>query len=327
MTDKTREESLAEDLIVYLSQKVDGIGDKKSNAVAAYFTGDIASFREADAKVLSNIPTQKGKLLTPSQAQELFEVINNLDKSISALRDLWISVLIEDFASNVVNLINRTTLLTPDSKPFDDTALTINPLLIKALHMNTPEDVIKFFLSERLTRSIATSWGMRVEEFVGISGAELLSRDERKGDLKGFDLRKIRDGLTYYVQLKSSTNTMNVDAVRQLDERFDILESKSGNYRAMLGTSFGKRPSDNLLTYLKNPQERIKVGEEFWDWIAEEEGFFKKLVDLIEYSGSKQLQKSFSDLYDDKYEDLLIKWQEVYGEGKASVDRFVTLYT
>ena len=50
--------------------------------------------------------------------------------------------------------------------------IDINPFLAKALSLKTADEIISFNVYQSVTRSIVTSWGMMVENFLIYAGSE-----------------------------------------------------------------------------------------------------------------------------------------------------------
>lgn len=78
--------------------------------------------------------------------------------------------------------------------------LNFNPFLLRALNLDTPKKIAEFMIGQRLERSVVTSYGNRIQKV-----AKLLS--ERGTGVEGADIRKEKEGRTYYIQIKSGPNT------------------------------------------------------------------------------------------------------------------------
>ena len=70
--------------------------------------------------------------------------------------------------------------------------LNPNPFLIRALNLYDPNKMIEFYVFARSIRSIVTSFGFAFEDLLIASGGRRLPR--------GFDIFKVKDGITYKIQ-------------------------------------------------------------------------------------------------------------------------------
>lgn len=318
----------AQDLIAYLSIKCKGIGKKKAAGIAVYFD-DLQTFLNASLEDLRNYRKSNGlQILRNSEIQELLAMLIPIKRGMPT-RETWVFVLIRDFMENVRILVEASKVPTP-AGALDENALLINPFLIRALGLTQPDEVLRFFFYQRVTRSIVTSWGMRIESIANRSGAIALTKAEKAGRFKGFDSRKTEGDTTYLIQIKSGTDTMPVDMVRQLDERIKALEAIDERYRGLLGLTYGnaKEVSSKISSYLEGAKERVKAGREFWEWLSGDPGFYSKLQNMIAEIGKEiWTEGDFQKMFDDKFESLRQEWIALYGGGPESVDKFMARFS
>jgi hypothetical protein len=78
---------------------------------------------------------------------------------------------------------------------------------------------------------------------------------------------------------------------------------------------------------LADPEERLKVGEELWDFISGEEGYFFKVLDILAETSRNRLKKNFFDQIIEKYDEIRAEWVNRYhGLDEESVDLFMNEY-
>ncbi len=298
-----------EELIIYLCQKVEGIGEKTAIRIAGYME-DFENFYE-NSQRLSRFKTDKGKaVLTSAQISEIESILQEYipDKSKS-ITELWISVLIRDFVKNNIEELKNTTLDT----------LLINPFLVKAFGFDDHKEVVTFYFYQKITRSIVTSWGFTVEGLLLCSGAE-------KSELLGFDMKVEVNNKTYHFQIKSSPNTMSIEQVRQLNTHIQNIKDKLNNI-PMLGMTYGTREQINSQiqsTLIGYPQSTM-IGRELWDFIASEEGYCQRVLDLIDEIMKLEPTK-FSKELDIKRNLLIEEWEAKFGTGKESINVVLNKY-
>jgi len=182
---------------------------------------------------------------------------------------------------------------------------------IKRVIAREPKDILSFVLYQAITRSIVTAWGTTVEKMVKYAGCE--DNDDRNTALRGknFELKKIFRGTEYYIQVKSGPNTMNVGMVQSLNETISKL---AAGKKAFLGMTYGTREriSPQIMGNLNDPNKQTKVGRELWDFVAEEQDFYKKVMSAISQATEGVLDENFIDLVNNRINDLAEEWVRKY---------------
>jgi hypothetical protein len=298
-----------EELIIYLCQKVDGIGEMTGIRIAGYME-DFDNFYENSDR-LSGFKTDKGKaVLTQTQINEIKIILKEyITVKSRYITELWISVLIRDFVKNSIKELKNTTLET----------LLINPFLVKAFGFDDHKEVVTFYFYQKITRSIVTSWGFTVEGLLLCSGAE-------KSDLSGFDMKVKEDNKTYHFQIKSSPNTMSIEQVRQLNTHIQNIKDKINNI-PMLGMTYGTRKQINsqIQSTLIGYPKSTMIGRELWDFIASEKGYCQKILDLVDDIMRLEPTK-FSEELELKRNLLIEEWETKFGTGKESINVVLNNY-
>ena len=134
--------------------------------------------------------------------------------------------------------------------------------------------------------------------------------------------------ISYYIQVKSGPNTMNVGMVESLNEMIGKIEKQDDTNKGILGMTFGNREalSSQISGNLKNIDENSKIGKEFWDFISQKSGFTEELLDMISEASkkyeTKEGGKKLSDLINKKKSLLLKQWEELYnGTDEESIKK------
>jgi hypothetical protein len=292
-----------EELITYLCLKVKGIGDTTAIRIAGYME-DFENFYE-NTDILAHFITSKGrKVLEKEQIEAIKQVLNeyviNYPKPI---QEIWITIFIKDFVKKAIEELQET----------DIDNLSINPFLIKAFGFTDHKEVITFYFYQKITRSIVTSWGFTIEHLLRCTGAE-------KSEFKGFDIKVIRNKLNYHFQIKSSP-VMSVEQVRALNTHFSNVEDRINNL-LFLGISYGNKSKINeqIKSYLVDYPHTVMIGKELWDFIAEETGYYEKILEWVSEIANVEPIK-FSQELEKKRNSLVIDWEKQYSTGKQSIDR------
>ena len=257
-------------------------------------------------------------------ADGILKALSNIDFDEPA-RLLSIKKIFKNFLIHQYQLVNELTL----------EGLSINALLVKALGFTTAEETIEFYVLQRITRSAVTSWGAGpLEQLCLLFGAEKIpAGDNVEVSGKRFDFRKNKEGINYYIQLKSGPNTMNVGMVDSLNSMITKIEEKHPNATGMLGMTYGKNEqiSSQIRGGLENFNEKAIIGKEFWDWISDEDDTFIELIQVMD-----DLSIEYQDIFDKTYLEsvkeaqnrLLNEWEIKYGAiGEEGLINFIRVYT
>ncbi len=305
-----------DELIIRICSQLKGVGKATAGAVASDFEGNLQEFLNSDATRLSQIKKSNGQeLLTEEQIINLITEKALLPKDLT-IQETWVFHLGREFLKSQIKMV-----LSLSVQDFD-----INPLLAKALSLDTPRKVISFNVYQTITRSVVTSWGVVVEEiakFVGCKDNDFIIEGKTGTN---FDLVKGIDGVDYYIQIKSGPNTMNVGMVTSLNEAIEKLEAGKPNSQGILGMTYGTRDriSNQILGNLKNSDKKMKIGRELWDFISEKEDFHKRLFELLDISSKGLLEKSFIELIESKITEFETYWNENYKD--MSIDEVLEKY-
>lgn len=310
------EKESIDELIIRLCLNVKGIGKATAGAIASDFTNDLQSFLEADMLRLSRLRTSAGKqLLNETIINGLILEKESIPKGLTT-QETWVFYLGRQFLKAQVSMVLSLTF-----QDFD-----INPLLAKALNLDTPRKVIAFNVYQTITRSVVTSWGDTVEliaKFVGCRDNDYIIEGKTGTN---FDLVKGIEGVDYYIQIKSGPNTMNVGMVTSLNEAIQKLESGKKNSKGILGMTYGTRNriSNQIIGNLKNADDRMKIGRELWDFISEKKDFHKDLYKLLDNSSKGLLDKSFIELIESKITEFEDYWKTNFKD--SSLDEVLEKY-
>jgi hypothetical protein len=188
--------------------------------------------------------------------------------------------------------------------------LNFNPFLLRALNLDTPKKIAEFMIGQRLERSVVTSYGSRIQKV-----AKLLS--ERGTGVEGADIRKEKEGRTYYIQIKSGPNTPNKDITESTNRLLQSATRRNKGSIALLGMTYGnpERVSGIIKGY--SAVDWV-VGRDFWKFISDDshcaEEIFKIIGEVVE-----EFVPDDGDPYPVRYKKKLAELtqaiREKYGDG------------
>lgn len=175
--------------------------------------------------------------------------------------------------------------------------LAINPFLAGTLKLDTKEKILKFFITQRLQRSIVTSFGSLLQEIAKILDSEAKIED--------IDLAIKKNGKMHYIQLKSGPEGFTRPALRKTKGAFEKLKAKDKTCVTTIAFCYGLK---NQLSKIWGKEvyetaDIVLIGKEFWDYFFGE-GCYEKLVDIFKSIESDK-RKSFDEMLDSVYRRIL----------------------
>jgi len=299
------------DFLYYLIYKVAEIEKGKAASLASQFT-TLTSFKKIDFTKQKFIRMEGTEIKFQINQRNRIENLKQFICESTNLKENWMRYLAKNFVSKQLHNIGKLSLET----------MNMNPFLIKALNLTTPDEVVRFNVYQTATRSIVTSMGFTLEKMVGHSGARMGEKGE------WYDVVKEIGELTYWIQIKSGPNDMDADQVKYFSEKFDKTEGTE-NYLARLGITYGKKHlktiSMNFIrSHLGSWEERTLVGKDLWDFVSGEKNYHEKVLKYIGETSILLLQKSSIEKEIEKAINRIIsEFESKYGKGEKGVTAFI----
>jgi len=210
---------------------------------------------------------------------------------------------IRKFLSNVEKNIDQLSA----EKMIQESA--INPFLAKALGFDDFDSLARFYVYQRVGRSIVTSFGMTLENIV----REIIRG--KRGNW--WDVVKKGKTKSYYLSVKSGPRDMNKDQTLEFVRRArEILEKDSTAY-PIIAMAYGKKVWSVIVHTLKDegfdPSKHALAGSKLYQEITGDKDYHKKLLDLVvkielEDTGGKTIL----ELLDDKAKEISKDFKQKY---------------
>lgn len=186
--------------------------------------------------------------------------------------------------------------------------IDLNPYLLKVLALETPKEIADFIISQRVERSLVTSYGSRIQKI-----AKQLS--ERGTGVEGADICKERDGRRYYIQVKAGPNTVNKDISNQISTLLQSAVRRNSGSVALVGMTYGKRERVSSILQ-RYSQVNWIIGREFWEFISENPNCAHEIF-LIASETTQEVPDGglpYRERYREKVRLLAEQIREKYGE-------------
>ena len=218
-------------------------------------------------------------------------------------KEAEIQELLANFIKNASIIIGKLSA----ERMIEESA--INPILAKALGFKDFDSLARFYVYQRIGRSLVTSFGMKMENLVKIVV------DGEKGEW--WDVVKKSDKVNYYVSVKSGPRDMNKDQTVEFSRRAKEVMRKDSKAHPFIGMGYGKKAwpviTDTLKKQDLDPDRHSFVGKKLYDLLSGEKDYYKKLLDFVVNVESEVIQgKTILELIDDKVNEISAGFKKRY---------------
>lgn len=156
-----------------------------------------------------------------------------------------------------------------------------NTYLFKAKNISTASDLISGLLDAFLSSSEEEIFGDFLEGLALFIAQNIYGG--HKSTAPGIDVEFIKDGIHYFVSIKSSPNWGNSSQQKKLESDLNTAvsrlkqQNRNANLQPVLGICYGKTKTSYLHGYMKI------VGQNFWYLISGNKNLYKEIIEPIGY--------------------------------------------
>ena len=187
---------------------------------------------------------------------------------------------------------------------------SINPFLVKALGITDFDSLARFYVLQRIGRSLVTSFGMTVmEQFVKTLG----------GGKKGqwWDIKIPTNGETLHISVKSGPRDMDKDQVVHFSREARTLINKDPNAIPLIAMCYGREPLGPIKSTLRSegfdPDKTTLTGKQLYETLTGQPDFHVKLLELTGKVALQTLQeKKFIDIIENKVKEITEDFKRKY---------------
>ena len=300
------------EMLAYVLENDGGISKGKARSLASYF-GSLQDFFSVKKEELENLKGVKGKRTIRLSEEEIKRVIGAriyLSPEAS-LKENLVEAMCRQFTNRQLTMMRSLTL----------SGMIPNPLLIRALNLKTPQEVVKLNVYMFVTRSIVTSFGFFVEKLL------LSSSDSSERASEGWDLLKTNGEDKHWIQVKSGPNDMDKDQIVYWAEK--IQEKIDGGDKAYIGITYGKSTLSTVtLGLIKQllPDWKMKtlIGRELWDFISDDSEYHEKIFMTLRKAAKQVLKtQSIGEEIEKKVEEVEKEFIDKYGDGEEGISKYI----
>lgn len=306
---------LFHEMLAYILENDGGLSKGRARTLASYFV-DAEDFCSVEAEDVREVKGVSGRRTLKFSADQVDSVVRTARSGLvdphKTVAENYLGALCRSFTKTQVEMI----------RGLDLSKLNPNPFLIKSLNLTAPEECVRFNVYALSTRSIVTSMGFAVENFL------ISSSDGVEKGKKPWDIVKIGpDGERHWIQVKSGPNDMDKDQVLYWSALIE--EKLRDGDRAYIGMTYGKRKNEtisinHLKTYFSDWGEKTLIGRELWDFVADDPGFHDRLFDVLVSSARAVLSDtSVCEEVDRCIERVTAEFVQKYGDGEEGIDNYI----
>ncbi|MEG4852303.1 PmeII family type II restriction endonuclease [Microcoleus sp. B5-D4] len=306
------------ELLAFVLEKEVGLPARKSQSLAGHFA-ELEEFINLEAETLRNgissISGKRALRFTPDEIERILAFISSGQLSLQlTIAENFLASICRDFTGRQLVMVENLTL----------GKIHPNPFLIRALNLDTPEEVVRLNVYMTATRSIVTSMGLFIQKLlISCSESAEIAPEESGWDA----IKTTSDGEKCWIQVKSGPNDMDKDQIVYWAAKIE--EKIQEGDRAYIGIAYGKRTNKTvtlglLKQILPNSEMITLIGRELWDFVSEDTRYTVNLFEVLRQSASQVLAQSSIDEAIEMCSDRLIaEFIGKYGEGSQGVFNYI----
>ena len=264
---------------IYITGDATKSNKNKFETIGSRFS-TIEVFKSTPISTFNSFTTVEGEKCFPPLTSKEEDALRKLQQALQptlSIEENFIVILTKDFIQKQLLAINNMTL----------EGLNANPLLCRALKLNTPDEFVKFYMYSAISRSIVTSMGYLVQDLMLYSSENVYDGKHYEatyGTKWDVVIEKL-DGVRSYIEVKSGPNDMDKTQILSYDKAINRVRRNGEN--AFLGITYGKKDgmyvSTSILeTYVADWRNKTLIGAELWDYISDNSSYHMILMNTIQ---------------------------------------------
>lgn len=212
----------------------------------------------------------------------------------------------ENLERFIAKAVKNTKELTADNLIKEG---AINPFLVKALGIRDFDSLAKFYVYQRVGRSLVTSFGTAIEQLV-----RALARGT-KGDW--WDVVWASGGTPCFMSVKSGPRDMSKDQVKYFAQRAKKILKQNPKALPVIAIGYGRTTWPIIVKTLKeeglDPKKHILIGKGLYKCITGRRDYHKKLLIITNQAAIQALTgKKVIDVIDDKVREIAHDFKKKY---------------
>lgn len=207
--------------------------------------------------------------------------------------------------------------------------LAINPFLVATMNLQTPEEIVEFFVNQRFQRGVVTAFGSLLEKRITRLFAE-------SAGIADIDLRFKKNNKIYYMQMKSGPEGFTGPALKKTIDTMKKLKENNPDYQTIIAFAYGTKNKISKVwggelskAVEEGIVDQVLIGRDFWSFVLGDPYGYRVIFDLAKKAGvvgastlngeRRTLEKSRKDAI----ARILQQFKNKYGEGPNAVQRMI----
>jgi len=185
----------------------------------------------------------------------------------------------------------------------------INPFLVRALGIDDFDSLARFYVYQRVGRSLVTSFGTVIENMVrALSGGEKAI---------WWDVKVKLGDAPYYMSVKSGPRDMDKDQVQHFARMARELMQKEPDAVPIIAMGYGKEPLGPIVHTLRmeglDPARHTLTGKKLYETVTGQNDYHKRLLDLTSGVALRALGgKRIIQIIEDKAKEIAQDFKKRY---------------
>ncbi|RLC67879.1 MAG: hypothetical protein DRI48_01130 [Chloroflexi bacterium] len=211
-----------------------------------------------------------------------------------------VKTIFEDFLRRRLDRVEELNL--------DD--LNLNPFLYRLLShelgFRDARSIVKWRMEQFFERGTVTSFGGVLEDIARVFS-------EGTG-VEGADIMKTKDGVRYYIQIKSGPNTVPKEMATQISTLLQSAQRRNRGSVALFGMCYGNEEQVSSIVRRYVNVDYL-IGREFWEFISGEADCIDQIYEIaaeVSCTFRDEKGRTLTQALDDKADDLASEFEQLY---------------
>lgn len=185
----------------------------------------------------------------------------------------------------------------------------INPFLVRAMGIKDFDSLAKFYVYQRVGRSIMTSFGTAIEHMI----RDLVSGNETKW----WDVVAVINKKPHYISVKSGPRDMDKDQVTYFANQAKKAMANDAAAIPIIAMGYGKSPWPIVPQTLQNeglsPNKHLFIGQELYEYITGKKDYHKRLLEIVNEAADEALKDcKIIEIIEAKIEEISKEFEKNY---------------
>jgi len=225
--------------------------------------------------------------------------------------------IVKNYVSENISVFHEKRIKNLEKLKLKDVLKRKNPYLFKAKNVLTSDQIVKGILEAHISSNEETLFGDWLEGLAIFINTHVFGGAKTSGD--AMDLRFVRDGVTYYVAIKSGPNWSNSSQIKNLKATIATLKRRLGtsggkvNVAFINGCCYGQDASPDKGDYQK------LCGQSFWELISGDRDLYLNIIEPLAQDALERNQ-NFMESYAALINKFTLEFSQEFCHESGAID-------